>query len=242
MAPKTAPKAAPAPKTAPKASGSKPKAPPAPAKKAAPAPKAAVKAPAPKAAAPRATGSSANGVYVKNWGNGSVEDAIRVFEQAGAVQGARIRRHRYALVYFDSPNAVKKAIDLFNDKVVLQQKVTVLPARSGPKADPKEASATVFVSPIFRASTTKEQISSLFDGYKVLLLRAYRQNYVYAFLDSHASAEKFQKEMNGKMFRNHKLRVELSAKSLEKVKAHQTHSTLLIEAHRQHKKAHNVQA
>lgn len=231
MPAKAAPKSAPAPKAAPKAAAAKPKAAPAPApaKKAAPAPKG--------TQAPRDASNCANGVYVKNWGTGSVEDATRVFGQAGAVQGARIRRHRYALVYFENTASVKKAIDLFNDKVVLGEKVTVLPARSGPKADPKKTSATVFVSPIFRASLSKAQISALFQGYKVLRLRAYRQNYVYAFLDSHASAEKFQKEMNGMMFHDHKLRVELSAKSLKKVKEHQEHSAMLMEAHRQHKKA-----
>lgn len=228
MPAKAAPKSAPSPKAAPKAAATKPKAAPAPAKKV---------APAPKAPATRATGTCANGVYVKNWGNGSVEDATRIFSQAGTVQGARIRRHRHALVYFENPASVKKAIDLFNDKVVLGEKVVVQPARSGPKPDPKLTSATVFVSPIFRASLSKAQISGLFQGYKVLRLRAYRQNYVYAFLDSHASAEKFQKEMNGTMFHDHKLRVELSAKTLKKIQEHQKHSAVLMEAHRQHKKA-----
>lgn len=188
---------------------------------------------APKAA-PRPAGNH-NGVYVKNWGTGSVAEATEVFQKAGKVLSAQIRRHRYAIVFFDNAAAVKKAIDLFNDKVVLGKKVTVQPARTSPKPNPKDTSSTVFVSPIFRSSASKAQIAELFNGYKVLRLRSYRQNYVYAFLDSHASAEKFKAEKNGAEFRSHKLRVELSAKSLEKVKAHQQASKLLIEAHRHHK-------
>lgn len=235
-------KAAPAAKSAPKAK--------APAAKAAPAPKAAApKATAPKAAAPKAAASkaaakaaapkaaagSSNGVYVKNWGNGSVADATAIFGAAGNVQKAQIRRHRYALVFFDNAAAVKKAIDLFNDKEVLGQVVTVAPAKTSPKADAHLNSSTVFVSPIFRASSTKKQIMELFSGVKVLRLRTYRNNFAYAYLDTPAAAAKFVQEKNGTEFRGHKLRVALSAKSLDKLKATHEHAQLLMAAHRHHK-------
>ncbi|WP_411025873.1 hypothetical protein, partial [Salmonella sp. s57402] len=106
--------------------------------------------------------------------NGSVAEAIEIFKAAGAVQKAQIRRHRYALVFFDNAAAVKKAIDLFNEKEVLGQTVSVVPAKTSPKPDPHANSSCVFVSPIFRASTTKKQILTLFDGVKVLRLRTYR--------------------------------------------------------------------
>ncbi|CAJ1011204.1 putative RNA recognition motif (RRM, RBD, or RNP domain) [Leishmania naiffi] len=217
-----------------------PKAAPKPAAKA-PAPKAAATKPptktAPKAAAPaaRPASGSSNGVYVKNWGTGSVADATNVFSAAGKVIKVQLRRSRYALVFFDNSAAVKKAIDLFNEKEVLGQTVLVVPAKTSPKPDAHENSACVFVSPIFRASTTKQQIMELFAGVKVQRLRTYRQNYVYAYLSSSAAAKKFVEEKNGVEFRGHTLRVALSARSLEKLRARQEASKVLIAAHRHHK-------
>ncbi|KAG5496136.1 hypothetical protein JKF63_02437 [Porcisia hertigi] len=214
------------------------------------APKPAAKAPSPKAAAPKpaakaapkavapaarpASGSS-NGVYVKNWGTGSVADAKKVFQAAGNVSKVQLRRHRYALVFFDNAAAVKKAIDLFNEKEVLGQTVLVVPAKTSPKADAHENSSCVFISPIFRPSVTKEQVMGLFSGLKVLRLRMYRQNFVYAYLDSPAAAKKFVEEKNGTEFRGHKLRVALSARSLEKLRSRQEVAKVLIAAHRHHK-------
>ncbi|CCW70578.1 unnamed protein product [Phytomonas sp. Hart1] len=210
-------------------------------KAAAPSSKAA--APSPKAAAPvpkAAAGSSvaANGVYVKNWGTGSVADAQAAFSAAGKVQKVQIRRHRYALIFFESAAGVKKAIDLFNEKEVLGQVVTVVPAKTSPKPDPHLNSSCVFVSPIFRSSTTKKQIMELFEGVGVLRQRTYRRNYMYAYMNSPVAAKKFVEAKNGSEFRGHKLRVALSAKSLDKLKAKQQHAMLLMAAHRHHKKEH----
>ncbi|CBZ29462.1 putative RNA binding protein [Leishmania mexicana MHOM/GT/2001/U1103] len=221
------------------------KAAPKPANKA-PAPKAAAAKPvakaAPKAAAPAARPASgpSNGVYVKNWGTGSVADATNVFSAAGKVTKVQLRRQRYAIVFFENSAAVKKAIDLFNEKEVLGQTVLVVPAKTSPKPDAHENSSCVFVSPIFRPSTTKMQVMELFAGVKVLRLRMYRQNFVYAYLDSPAAAKKFVEEKNGTEFRGHTLRVALSARSLEKLRARQEAATVVMAAHRHHK-AHERQ-
>lgn len=203
------------------------------------------KAAAPKAAAPKAPvkpaakpAAASNGVYVKNWGTGSVADAMEVFKAAGTVRKAQIRRHRYAIVFFENAASVKKAIDLFNEKEVLGTVVTVLPAKTTPRADPHENSSCVFVSPIFRASTTKQQILELFQGLKVLRLRTYRQNYAYVYLDSPAAALKFLQERNGTEFRGHKLRVALSTHSLAKLKSRYEAGKLLMAAHRHKKSTH----
>lgn len=227
--PAAKPAAKAAPKPAAKAAAPKPAA-------KAPAPKAA--AAAPKAAAPKAAAGASNGVYVKNWGTGSVADATSVFAAAGNVTKVQLRRHRYAIVFFDNAAAVKKAIDLFNEKEVLGQTVLVFPAKTSPKADAHENSACVFVSPIFRPNTTKKQVMELFSGVKVLRLRLYRQNFVYAYLDSAAAAKKFVEEKNGSEFRGHKVRVELSARSLEKLQARQEASKVVMAAHRHHKEQH----
>uniref|UniRef100_A0A0A9X4J2 RNA-binding protein lark n=1 Tax=Lygus hesperus TaxID=30085 RepID=A0A0A9X4J2_LYGHE len=190
-------------------------------------------APAAKAAARQPPSSM--GVYVKHWGNGSAEEAAAVFKAAGNVVKTQIRRHRYALVFFDTPAAVKKAIDLFNGKEVCGATIEVAPAKTTPKPDPHENSSCVFISPIFRTSTTKQQILELFQGMKVLRLRTYRRNFANVYLDSPAAAEKFVKEKNGMEFRNHTLRVKLSSKSLAKLKARQESAKLLMAAHR-HKK------
>ncbi|RNF02083.1 RNA-binding protein, partial [Trypanosoma conorhini] len=107
---------------APKAAAGAPKA-------AAGAPKSAAGAPKPAAGAPkpaavketkqRPAAGSHHGVYVKNWGQGSVDDAKAVFSGAGNVVGVRVRRRRYAIVFFENAAAVKKAIDLFNEKEVM---------------------------------------------------------------------------------------------------------------------------
>ncbi|KPI88955.1 putative RNA binding protein [Leptomonas seymouri] len=230
-------------KAAPKSAKPAAKAAPKPAAKPA-APKPAAKAPSPKvaapakAAAPKAASGASNGVYVKNWGTGSVADATGVFSAAGNVTKVQLRRHRYAIVFFDSSAAVKKAIDLFNEKEVLGQTVLVVPAKTSPKPDAHENSACVFVSPIFRQNTTKKQAMELFAGVKVQRLRMYRQNFVYAYLDSAAAAKKFVEEKNGTEFRGHKLRVKLSARSLEKLQAREASSKVVMAAHRHHKEQH----
>ncbi|CAG9580073.1 putative RNA binding protein [Leishmania major strain Friedlin] len=221
------------------------KAAPKPANKA-PAPKAAAAKPvakaAPKAAAPaaRPASGSSNGVYVKNWGTGSVADAANVFSAAGKVVKVQLRRQRYAIVFFENSAAVKKAIDLFNEKEVLGKTVLVVPAKTSPKPDAHENSSCVFVSPIFRPSTTKAQVMELFAGVKVQRLRMYRQNFAYAYLDSPAAAKKFVEEKNGTEFRGHTLRVALSARSLEKLRARQEAANVVIAAHR-HYKTHERQ-
>lgn len=227
-------------KAAPKPAKPAAKAAPKPAAKA-PAPKAAAPKPAAKAApkaaapAPRPASGASNGVYVKNWGTGSVADATKIFSAAGNVSKVQLRRHRYAIVFFDNSAAVKKAIDLFNEKEVLGQTVLVVPAKTSPKPDAHENSACVFVSPIFRPSTTKKQMMELFAGVKVQRLRVYRQNFVYAYLDSAASAKKFVEDKNGVEFRGHKLRVALSARSLEKLRSRQEAAKVVMAAHRHHK-------
>jgi hypothetical protein len=139
----------------------------------APAPKAAAKAaPAPaKTAAPAATAAkvekkvastgSSNGVYVKNWGQGSVADATAVFGAAGKVVRAQIRRGKHALVFFENAAATKKAIDSFNGKEILGVTVSVSAAKTTPKSDARDDSTAVFVGPIFRESTTRKEIFSL---------------------------------------------------------------------------------
>lgn len=255
MAPKSAPKAsaaknekslaktAQAPKNEKKGSAK------APAPKPAQAPKnekkGSAKAPAPKPAAKdtkqRINVANRNGVYVKNWGQGSVGDAKAIFKSAGNVVDVRVRRGRYAIVFFDNAVAVKKAIDLFNEKEVMGNVVTVVPAKTSPKPDPHENSSVVFVSPIFRTSTTNKQIYELFSSFKVLRLRTYRKNHAYIYLDSPAAALRAVKDKNGVEFRGKKLRVALSTRSLEKEKARAGRARLLMDAHsfkkeRSHKK------
>lgn len=228
-------------KSAPKATASAPK-PPA-AKSAASVKTAAGAKAVNNAAAANASGKAAaqnkppapHGIYIKKWGSASAEEAAALFKAAGNVTKTQIRRHRYALVFFDSAAAVKKAIDLFNGKEVLGEVVEITPAKTTPKPDPHENSSCVFVSPIFRSSTTKQQILDLFQGMKVLRLRTYRRNFAYVYLDSPAAAAKFVKEKNGTEFHNHTLRASLSSKSLAKLKARQESAKLLMAAHR-HKK------
>nr|AAB81433.1 RNA binding protein [Trypanosoma brucei] len=229
-----APKSAPAAKSAPATKASAPKNDP---KKNAPkaaAPKPAATAPkaaAAKEAKARPAAGTHNGVYVKNWGQGSVTDATRIFSAAGKVVSAQIRRRRYAIIFFENAAAVRKAIDLFNEKEVLGAKVTVSPAKTSPKPDPHEGSSVVFLSPIFRMSTTNGQIRELFTGMRVLRIRTYRQNYAYVYLDSAAAAQKFVKEKNGTEFRGKKLRVALSTRSLQKEKDRAERANLLSDAH-----------
>ncbi|RNE98870.1 putative NRBD1, partial [Trypanosoma rangeli] len=159
-----------------------------------------------------------------------------IFSSAGNVVGVRVRRRRYAIVFFENVAAVKKAIDLFNEKEVMGSVVSVVPAKTTPKPDPHENSSVVFVSPIFRASTTKQQIRELFAGLKVLRLRTYRNNYAYVYLDSPAAAQKVVKEKNGAEFRGKQLRVALSTRSLAKEKARAERAKLLMDAHKFNKK------
>ncbi|EKF33166.1 RNA-binding protein, putative [Trypanosoma cruzi marinkellei] len=207
-------------------------------KAAAPAPKAAAAAPKPavRDAKQRSDAVNHNGLYVKNWGQGSVDDAKALFGTAGKVVGVRIRRRRYAIIFFENAAAVKKAIDLFNGKEFMGNVLSVVPAKTTPKPDPHANSSVVFVSPIFRASTTKKQILELFSGMKVLRLRTYRSNYAYVYLDTPAAAQRAVKEKNGAEFRGKQLRVALSTRSLAKDRARAERARLLMAAQKFNKR------
>ena len=207
MPPKAAPKPA---AKATKAAAPAPKA-------AAPAPKEAAKpAPAPeKKAAPAA--SAGNGVYVKNLGDAGVESVTAIFSAAGAVSGVRLRRNKYAIVFFQQAASVKKAIETFNGKDLKGQKLSVVAAKSGAKADKKADSKVVFVAPIFRGNTTKAQAKALFAGCgKITKMRTYHNNCAFVYFDSAAAAQKAVKDKDGQTFKNNKLRVKLSGRSAER--------------------------
>jgi RNA recognition motif-containing protein len=228
------PKAAAAPAKAPAAKAAA-KAAPAP-KAAAPAPKAA--APAAKAAAPAAAPkkaaaatSNSNGVYVKNWGQGSIADATAAFSAAGKVSHVQIRRGKYALVFFENSAAVKKAVDSFNGKEVNGTTVIVTAAKTAPKTDKHDASSVIFVGPIFRENTTRKQLFEFFAGSKIVKLRRYEHNYAYVYLDSAATAQKIIKEKNGATFHGKVLTIKPSTRSLEQEKARNELSKQLIEIH-----------
>jgi RNA recognition motif-containing protein len=210
--------------------------------KAAPAPKAA--APAPKAAAPAAKAAApaapkkvaaaagnSNGVYVKNWGQGSVADASAAFAAAGKVSSVQIRRGKYALVFFETAAAVKKAVDSFNGKSVNGSVVIVTAAKTAPKADKHDNSSVVFVGPIFRENTTRKQLFEFFAGSKIVKLRRYEHNYAYVYFESAAVAQKVIKDKNGASFHGKALTVKPSTRSLESEKARNESSKQLIEIH-----------
>jgi RNA recognition motif-containing protein len=236
MAPKAQPKAAAPAKAAA-----------APAKAAAPAAKQPAKAaPAKAAAAPAsaapakaaapaktAAATSSTGVYIKGLKE-SVTGVKALFEKIGKITDVRVRRSAATtLVWFDNAAAVKKAIDSFNNKEVNGATLTVAAAKSAPKADAKANSAVVFVSPIFRESTTRKQIFALFNGCgKILKLRTYQQSHAFVYFDSAASAAKAIKEKNGTQFQNKTLVVKASARSLEADRKAQAHRETVIAARR----------
>jgi RNA recognition motif-containing protein len=212
--------------------------------KAAPAPKTAAKvapktaAPAPTPAAPKAKAPAAasNGIYVKNWGSGSVADAKATFQAAGAVSAARIRRNKYALVWFDSAAAVKKAVESFNGKELFGSTVTVTSAKAAPKPDKHENTSVVHVSPIFRQQTTRKEILAAFPGAKKL--RTYRNNYAYVYYESAAAAQKALKEKHGAEFKGHKLSVKMSTRSLETEKKKAEHGKAISDMNKSKKHSH----
>ena len=208
------------PKAAPKPAAKKAAAAPAKAAAAKPAAKAAAKpaakqaaAPAKAAAKPTAkTVSSGNGVYVKGLGNADVDAVKALFASAGAVSQVRLRRNKFALVFFESAASVKKAVDALNNKTVQGETVTVSAAKTSPKAASTEGSKTVFASPLFRTNTTRNQMRALFEGCgKITKLRTYRTNYALVTFDSAAAASKAVSSKNGQTFHNKTLSVKLSA-------------------------------
>eukprot|EP00756_Hemistasia_phaeocysticola_P012761 Hpha_TRINITY_DN15227_c1_g14::TRINITY_DN15227_c1_g14_i1::g.65280::m.65280 len=106
-----------------------------------PAAKAAAKAPAP--AAPAGKGVS---VYIKNLAfPGMNNDTVAaVFKSCGAVKGVKLRRKKYCIVHFGSPDHAAKAKEL-NGKVVKGNKVSVEAAKKGPTPDRSETCTSVFV-------------------------------------------------------------------------------------------------
>jgi RNA recognition motif-containing protein len=176
-----------------------------------PAAKAAAPAkPAAKAAAPAAKAAAApvkaaapaigNGLYVKGLKNESVADVKALF--AGATE-VRLRRNKFALVYFETPAAAKKTLDAFNNKEHNGVVLSINAAKAAPKAAATTGSATVFVSPIFRVAATRKQVREQFAGVgKISKLRLYRNNYAFVTFANAADAAKAVKDVNGKVFQN----------------------------------------
>jgi len=222
MPPKAAPKPTAKPPAVAKAPAAKPSAPAAkPAAKpaagktqtaASPAPKAAAK-PAAKQVAASSPAGTANGVHIKGLTKESVDDVKKLLAGCGNVTNVRLRRNKYALVWFDSAAGTKKAIESFNGKTVNGRQLAVHGARAAPKADKHIGAVTVFVSPIFRQITTRNQVRGLFAGAgKITKLRMYRQNFAFVRFDSAASAANAIKTVNGKQFFNKTLLVKPSVR------------------------------
>ena len=224
MPPKAAPKPAakkPAAKTAAapeakKKAETKPAAAAAPAKAAPAAAKA-----APAAAKKTAATGSGNGVYVKGLGDTSADAIKEVFSASGKVSSVQVRRNKYALVFFDSNASATKAISALNNKEFKGQALTVVAAKTAAKADATAGTKVVFASPIFRANTTRNQARELFAGFgKIQKLKLYQNNAAFIYFDSASAAQKAVADKNGTTYKDKKLLVKLSVRSLEKDKAH----------------------
>jgi len=148
-----------------------------------------------KAAAPA---GAANGLYVKGLKNESVADVKALFP---GVTDVRLRRNKFALVWFDTPASAKKAQETFNGKEFNGATLSLVAAKASPKPKSYAASATVFVSPVFRASTTRKAVREQFAGVgKVKKLKMYRKNFAFVTFAAPAEAQKAVKEINGKAF------------------------------------------
>lgn len=208
-APKPAAKAAPAAKPAAKAAAPAAKPAAKAAAKAAPAAKVAAKA----APAAPVKATAGNGVYVRGLGDAGVDAVKALFAPAGNVADVRLRRNKFAIVFFEAAGSVKKAIDSFHTKEIKGREVTVVAAKSAPKAASKVSATTVFVSPLFRQNTTRAQIRGIFEGCgKITKLRTYRNNFAFVTFDSAASATKAITSKHGSTFRNKKLLVKASVR------------------------------
>jgi RNA recognition motif-containing protein len=212
------PKAAPKPAAKPAAKAAAPAAKPAAKAAAAPAAKPAAKqatqaAPAAKAAPKAAVQAGAgNGVYVKGLGPADVDAVKAIFAAAGNVVDVRLRRNKFAIVFFDNAAAVKKAVDTFNNKEVKGHTLSVAAAKAGPKV--QKSTATVFIAPLFRQNTTRNQIRAIFEGCgKITKLRTYRTNFAYVTFENAAAAQKAIASKNGQTFRNKKLTVKQSTRA-----------------------------
>jgi hypothetical protein len=226
MPPKAAPKptakpaaqAAKAPAAKPSAPAAKPAAKPAAATTgkaaaaASPAPKTAPK-PAAKQVAASSPAGTANGVHIKGLTKESVDDVKKLLAGCGNISSVRLRRNKFALVWFDGAAGAKKAIESFNGKTVNGKQLSVHGSRASPKADKTIGAVTVFVSPIFSQMTNRKQVRDLFSGAgKITKLRLYRQNYAFVRFDSAASASNAIKNVNGKQFFNKQLTVKASVR------------------------------
>jgi RNA recognition motif-containing protein len=214
MPPKAAPKAA-APKPAAKAPAAKPAAPAAKAAaKAAPA-KAQAAAPAAKKAAAPTPVAAGNGVYIKGLTNESVAEVKTLFASAGNIADVRLRRNKFAIVFFESNAGATKAIQQFNGKAVgaANKNISVSAARAAPKKDAKAAAVTIFVSPIFRQSTSRKQVRKLFESSgKITRLRTYRKNCAFVTFETAAAAAAAVKNVAGTKFQNKNLVVKASVR------------------------------
>eukprot|EP00759_Apiculatamorpha_spiralis_P028801 PhF_6_TR31290/c0_g1_i4/m.45849/K13126/PABPC; polyadenylate-binding protein len=206
--------AAPAPKQAAKTAAPAPKA----AAKAAPAAtpaKKQVAAPA-KQAAPEVKKGDSAGVYIKGINQGDDLDSIKkVFRSAGNIVAARRRADKYALIWYDSAAGAKKAIELYHNKQVHGNKVTVVSAKAAAPRDRAEYCKTVFLGNI-NPTTSRAAIRSALGSYGTITkVRTYKGGFAFVYFDNVKSAVKASSELNGKKLLDRFVSVKLSTRTKE---------------------------
>jgi len=161
-----------------------------------------------------------NGIYIKGLTTEDVDAVKAIFSTVGTVASARVRRRRFAQVFFETAASVKKACDQFNNKDFKGKQLSVVAAKTGPRLDRRVNTKVVVVRPVFRQNATRNQVRDLFRACgKIAKLRTYRQNYAVVYFDSAAAASKAIKDKDGSTFKDKALRVKPSVRSLEADKA-----------------------
>ena len=193
--------------------------------KAAPAPatgkKQVVPAPAAKAAAPATAAAPTSkkdtaGVYIKGIGAGLDLEAIKkVFKAAGNIIAARRRGDKYAIVWFDSQGAAKKAIETFHNKPIQGNKVTVAAAKAAPPRDRAEYCKTLFLNNV-NPSQTRLQIREALKGYGEIVKIRQRGTFAFVYFNDVKSAVKARNEVNGKKFFGRFVEAKLSIRTKER--------------------------
>eukprot|EP00757_Euglenozoa_sp_SAG-D1_P011013 gene11013-3314_t len=198
--------------------------------------------PAAKAApAKKATGGASNGIYIKNLDFPGIDNAAvkELFTSAGKIDAVKLRRNKYAIVWFNDAAGQKKALD-FNGKTLKGKKITV---SASTKAKPagvihgvtlynhdyvllliclphyaalNSTATTVFVNNLSK-NAKKTQVSELFkDAGKIVKIKTYKNKTAggcgFIYFESNAAAGKALKQ-TGSVFMSQKLDVKLSVRT-----------------------------
>jgi RNA recognition motif-containing protein len=175
----------------------------------------ATKAAAKPAAAPKVQrASDGTAIYIRGLNkNLRASDVYEFFGAYGKIKEVRVRTGKYTLVWFDSQQSAKKALEV-NGKQVKGTKVQVEAGRAAGRANKEETATSIYIGKLPGGITKKQVLELVAGNGKVQKLRlSEKKHQAFVYFEDNAAAKKALASVNNKEIRGSKVEVKLSIRS-----------------------------